>query len=292
MRSGLVFAALTACSSSYEPPAPPPAEPSPIEQVRHYLATDPPDVFMVGAGLEDAGDAAPQAADALLAAWPKLETRELALAKRAGIERAQGKSRANCRECTIFGEAMDRVAPKDKRLATAWAALKPKLAAAEQAAYDLEAADKRPRVIVWADLRHDGNGEDMVVDCVVEALQKEYADFKWLTEWAPPERGTPSIQIVAAVATDEYVDSQTGKHAASLASGLKVGLVPSSLPPALAVHAFETSVSLRSPDEIRSDLGVRPTLEMSRTGIDQIHELRTRACAKIEGELNHQHAKH
>lgn len=285
MRAGLLLVTLVACSSSkYEPPPPPP-EPSPLDQVHQYLASDPPDMFMVGAALSDAGSAAPKAADALIAAWPRIEAQELVLAKRAGTERGQGKSPQNCRECRIFGEAMDKLAPHEPRLATAWTQLKPKLAAAEEAAYQVEASDKRPRVIIWADMKNDGSSADIVVDCITDALKKAYPDHKWLNEWARPDRGVASIEIVAAVTTDDYTDSRTHEHAVSLASGLKVGLVPSALPAELAIHPFEVSVSVSSPDEIRSDLNVTPTLEATRAGTDQLHELRSKACAKVISAL-------
>jgi hypothetical protein len=289
MRACLLLAVAACSSSKYEPPpAPPP--PSPLDGFAEHLRAEPPDVFMAAAALKEAGAVTPQATDALLAAWPRIEARELDLAKRSGTERAQGKARDNCRECVIFGEAMDVVAPKEPRLAAVWTALKPKLAAAEEAAYQAEAGDKRPRVIVWGTAGDGAIGAELVADCVTDALQKTYPDHKWLTQWQPPDEGVASVELTAAVATDDYVDSRTHQHAVSLASGLKVALVPHALPAKLALSPLEVSASVRSPSEIKSDLNVAPTMEATRTGMGQIDELREQACTKIADALKLHHA--
>jgi hypothetical protein len=278
---------IAACTSSkYEPP-PPPAAPAPLAEFADHLARV--DLEMVAGDIDDAAKAssyaavAPKVADALLAAWPKIEGQELVYATRLGTLRGDGKSPGNCVECMVFGRTMDALAPADARLTAAWAALKPRLAAAEQTAYDTEASDQRPRVTVWA----DGDDRDQVVssalvmDCVMTALRARFPDRKFISAWAEPDHGVAAIQLDTTIASDDYVNSRTHEKATSLASGVHLTLHPQGFD----MKPVEVAVSVTSPTEIKSDLNVAPTMEVTRTGMSQLDQLRDRACTKVAAAL-------
>jgi hypothetical protein len=278
---------LFACTSSkYEPPAAPPPDPPLLRFADHVAQTD---LEMISGDIDDAAKVssyaavAPKVADALLAAWPKIEAQELVYAARAGTDRGEGKSPGNCVECRLFGATMDKLAPADARLASAWAALKPRLAAAEQAAYETEANDKRPRVVVWADGddREQTMSGALVMDCVMTALRTRYPDRKFITAWTEPEPDVTAIHVDTTIASDDYVNSRTHEKATSLASGLHVVLQPQ----AFDMKPIEVAVSVASPREIKSDLNVAPTMEATKTGMSQIEQLRDGACKKVAAAL-------
>jgi len=292
-RSIWMLVVAAACSrSTGDAPEAAPAASDPLAALgtlAQRFAGETPDLFMAGHDIAEAGDArgyaevAPRISAALIAAWPKIEKQELAYAARAGTDRGRGKSRDNCMECTSFGVVLDKVAPHAPDVAKRWAELKPRLAAAEEAAYRTEADDPRPRVVVWATAdRGNDMGAVVVMDCTVEALAKRYPDVKWTSEWQAPARSAPQIHLVAAIAFADYTSSTTHQHAASLPTGLRVGLVPAALPKALAtLGPLEVSARVSSPDQIKSDLNVTPTMETTRAGMDQFDALRDDACAQL-----------
>lgn len=292
-RPWVVLLVLSACSPSSatgpandESPQAAPRAPTAgriVAEIRKQLADR--DFYMAAAAFddaeaEDAKRIATQVAPQILAAWDAVRESELKNAKKLGIDRARGKARNNCMSCERFRELLDKLSPHAPSLAAKWDALRPELVRAEDAAYDLEANDGRPKVLV----RSSGPAAVMVQSCAIDKLKATYPAYQWIEDYdtSGSDPKAPALVIVAKEATTTYANSQTHEKA-SLVTGMQVALVGHNLDKTLAKRLatpLTAQHDVYTPDQVRSLAGPAKA-ELVKVGMKQLDRLREQLCESL-----------
>ncbi|HEY5923930.1 MAG TPA: hypothetical protein VIV11_19760 [Kofleriaceae bacterium] len=221
----------------------------------------------------------------IIAAWDAVREAELANAKTLGVDRARGKSRDNCFACERFRTLLDQLSPHAPALAEKWQALKPELARAEQAAYDAETNDGRPRVLV----RGDGDTALLVQDCAIEQLRALYPTYKFVEDYATSgsDPNAAAILITARSGSSTYVNSAT-RAESKLITGMQVVLVGHQLDKTLGkrfAKPLQVAHETYTPDQIESLAGPAEA-EAAKVGMRKLEELREQLCKQLVAQLS------
>lgn len=233
---------------------------------------------------------APRLAPLVDKAWPSLAESLRKDATARGTERARGKT-----PDTIVGTLpglLDDLAPHAPALAARWAPVKAELASLEQQGYEAERADTRPRVTVWTRATETPSTDEAMalslMSCIETKLAARWPEIKFIRDFQRPADGA-HLQLVVKTASDSY-RSTKGERTAMLAAA-EATLVPSELPAAMAkvfAHELVATGTSRNPNEIKSDLGVTPTVETARAGMAAIEIIEAEVCGQIERQIERQ----
>lgn len=234
---------------------------------------------------------APLVTEAIVAKWSQVEKAELENAATMGKDRALGRGKDHCVGCTMFRKTLSVLAPASPDIDSRWKSLQPKLEQAEVAAYDAEANDKRPRVVIWQRGWGGANAATQLISmCVADSMKKSFPNYKWLLEDKAPAGDVAQFEVSGKTAFDKYVDSQTKKEAAQLLAGLRIQVMPRNLDSTLTSRfgaPLEATSTAQSPDTIRQDLplGGPPTMETMRAGMQQLEKIRDEVCKTLDKEI-------
>ncbi|HEY4178568.1 MAG TPA: hypothetical protein VGM90_17090 [Kofleriaceae bacterium] len=294
IRIALVLLALAAGCSKDEPkgPPPPPPDPNAKNYSSLYDRARDGDLGMMELYYselpvaERAKTAAPQVAPAVIAKWDKIVDEAKRIARETGTDRARGKDNRLGLADDI--KMLDELSAQAPELAAKWAPLKTELASLEQTAYTDEHDDKRPRVTLWTLATDRPSPNELlaidVFECVQGALEKKWPAFKFVDEYHRVDG--PSLELVALSREDEYrsTTGETMKMTAGGAIALRPHELAAPLDKAFAKDLV-AQASVANPQEIKSDLNVRPTMEASKAGLHAIDATRGQLCAGVEKEL-------
>lgn len=241
------------------------------------------DLYMASHALDDVPsdrvkDVARLVEGNVVAVWPAIEAKERDFAKTLGVDRARGKSRDNCLQCTRFRVTLDQLAAQSPAIAAKWSALKPQLDAAERAAYDAEHADARPLVTVTVT-----DDSVLVATCAVDALRARFTDYRW--DVGGDAGAAPAIELRSDAAVQHYGNA-AGKHAA-LISGLAISLVPHNLDAKLAKHfakPVESHADVGAPDRLGDSL-TPGDLAAVQVGTGKLDEITAAICADLAPKI-------
>ncbi|MBA3453284.1 MAG: hypothetical protein H0T42_09355 [Deltaproteobacteria bacterium] len=224
----------------------------------------------------------------MVAKWEEFATRARTHASAAGTRRARGTDDSSMMKSAPA--MLDELAPLVPGVTSKWATLKAELAALEQKAFDAEKADTRPNVIVWTDIPDKPTKEQLfasvVITCVHDAMEKRWPAIKFVEAYKRPASGS-HVELVALTATDTY-RSSTGEEV-RVASGGGIRILPTQLPAAMAkvfAQPIVATAHSSNPDQIKSDLGVTPTLETTRVGMAAISTIREGICADVALQIS------
>ena len=222
----------------------------------------------------------------IVAGWDEYAGRAKAHATTRGKDRARGKDNRSMFDA--MPSMLDEIAPLAPEVAKRWTVLKPELAALEQQAFDADSNDKRPRVVVWSEFHEPPTQEDMFapefLDCVEVALAKRWPELKFVQEYREPQGA--NVKLTVATASDTY-RSNTGQTM-QMAAGAGIRLVGTKLPPRMAevfAQPIEAAGISKNPGQVKSDLGVTPTLEASRAGMNAQRTIRDAVCSEMARQI-------
>lgn len=234
---------------------------------------------------------APLVSASIVAKWSEIEKAELENSATLGKDRALGREKDHCPGCTMFRKTLSALAPVSPDIDSRWKSLQPKLEQAEVAAYDAEANDKRPRIVIWQRGFGGANAATQLISmCVADSMKKAFPNYKWLLEDKAPASDAAQFEVSGKTAFDKFVDSQTKKEAAQLLSGLRIQVMPRNLDSTMASRfgaPLEALSTAESPDTIRQDLpiGGPPTMETMRAGMNQLEKIRKEVCGTLDKEI-------